>query len=212
MLRCELLLRCCFPVVVINIYTRRMDRRNADLKIESTSRHHRRMKSIRGRFDTFQWTMNFYFVRVLGDAIQFLAALQVPRFSSVTSFSNFRLVSSGLWFRVIPFEDISVLEGHATSNFRIVFRHWGRKQRFSLKRWYSFVRLHGVISQNTIIWMNTAIKISYSILYSMYELYRRQYSCADLSFCLFVVGPKFLLRSFSDYNRLRLSRSAWHLG
>jgi len=132
-------------------------------------------------------------------AIHFLAALQVPPFSSLTSFSNFRLLSSGLWFRVILFEDISVLEGQATANFRVVFRHWGRKHHYSMKRLYLLVRLQGVISQNTIIWIT-----SYPPLYSMYELYIWQCSCADLSFCLFVVGPKFLLRRFTDYSRIPL--------
>jgi len=49
MLQRELHLRCCISVVLINIYTRRTDRRNADLKIESTPRHHRKTKSNRGR-------------------------------------------------------------------------------------------------------------------------------------------------------------------
>jgi len=167
MLQRELRLRCCISVVVINIYTCWTDRPNADLKIESTPWLHRKTNSNRGRFDTLQWMMHFYFIQVLGDALHFLEASQVPHFSSFSSFWNNILLSSGLWFHVISFEDISILEGHVTSNFRVVFRHWGRKQHYSLKRWYLLVTLHGVISQNTIIWMNTAIKTSYPTVYSV---------------------------------------------
>ena len=92
MLRCELRLRCCISVVVIKIYTRRSDRPNADLKIESTYRYYRRMKSNRGRFGTFQWIKHFYFVKMLVDAIHFLADSQVPRFSSFTSFFEFQII------------------------------------------------------------------------------------------------------------------------
>jgi hypothetical protein len=87
MLRREIRLRFCVSVV-INVYTSRTDRRNTDLKTGSTSRYLRRMTSDRGRFDIFQWMMNIYFVKVLGDAIHFLVALQVSRFSL---FIHFRI-------------------------------------------------------------------------------------------------------------------------
>jgi hypothetical protein len=60
--------------------------------------------------------------------------------------------------------------------------------------------------------MNTAIKTSYPTLHSLYELYRQKRSCADMSLCVVVLGPKFVWQICQFAVELHFSGSAWHFG
>ena len=91
MLRRELRLRCCFYVVVINIYTRQTDRRNADLKIGSTSRHNRRMKSVRGAIRYFPMNDALLFREGARWCCTFLGSLTSPSLLNFHLFFEFQI-------------------------------------------------------------------------------------------------------------------------